>query len=350
VSSEFVDGLARVQQGIHEAAGWDQSVLLLVRPAAPEAAVVHVDDTGRVWGGATRAPAEIERLRRAAEAIRSDDENDITRLVAEFHAEELADKATVEQLMGSHVQAAGDRSDAAIALLMIRDRDADESLTARFKNSRTVFVAEPLGHTDALLVDAAGYAVEPLLETRGVKGPVTLAPPRPDRPQRTPGPSALTRFLRLELPELVRWIEPFDEWIAEQDAPIQVAAWTWARIADELQRLAEDDGNGAFDELLDALADDQDDYWPRMEGLDPKGNPIPDIVGAILGGIWDDIGREHDDRVPRLEELLNAALNAAMSINRASARWGSPTTHLLGTPRSWASCATTRPNPRPSSA
>src|SRR4051794_38726049 len=113
--TEFLDGVARLQQGIHQSGGWEHSLLLLVRPAVGEAGVVHVDQVCRVWVGSTRAAGQIERLRRAGGAITSSDEADITDLVAAFNPQG-AKRVDVRQLMGFHTESAGRGSDAAIAL------------------------------------------------------------------------------------------------------------------------------------------------------------------------------------------------------------------------------------------
>jgi hypothetical protein len=321
----FLDGLARVQQSIHQAGGWEHSLLLLVRPAVGEAGVVHVDEAHRVWVGSTRAVGQIERLRRAASAITSSDEADITELVAAFNPKG-AERVDVRQLMGFHAESAGRGSDAAIALFLVRDAGGEVSMTTKWQDGETTFVEEPLGYTDALIADAAGYAAEPWLDTRGTKGPLHLSPAHSDG-QRRRGPSALLRYLRVELPDEVPMIEPFDEWLAQQDAPVQVFAWTWARLATGLRSTPEaiDDGERADDfvALMDALAQDQRDYTPELDDVDAGANPIPDVVGAQLAGVWEDLtDAEDDEPVPRLNELINAALNAVQMFNRASPRWG----------------------------
>jgi hypothetical protein len=323
--TEFLDGLARLQQGIHEAGGWEHSLLLLVRPAVGEAGVVHVDQAQRVWVGSTSAVGHIERLRRAAGTITSSAEADITELVAAFEPEG-AKRVDVRQLMGFHAESAGRGSDAAIALFLVRDAEGEVSMTTKWQDGKTTFIEEPLGYTDALIAEAAGYAAEPWLETRGMKGPLHLSPARSDSRRRR-GPSALLRYLRVELPDEVTMIEPFDDWLAQQDAPVQVFAWTWARLATGLRStpdaIGDDERADDFLEFMDAVAQDQSDYMPEMDDVDPGGNPVPDVVGAQLGGIWKDLTDDEDDEpVPRLNELINAALSAVQMFNRASPRWG----------------------------
>ncbi len=123
-------------------------------------------------------------------------------------------------------------------------------------------------------------------------------------------------------------IEPFDDWLAQLDAPVQACAWAWARLAAGLRaapdQFREEDSAARFVDLMDALASDQADYLPDMEGQDPSGNPLPDIVGAQLGGIWEDLTEvdEGSAPTPRLEELINAAVGTAQMFSRASPRWG----------------------------
>lgn len=324
-STEFLDGLAKVQYGIHQSAQWEHSVLLLVRPSVGEAAVVHVDEAGRVWAGSTRVAGQIERLRRSAAAITSAEEEDISDLVAAFDPEPDA-RVDVRQLVGFHAQRAGQGSEAAIALFLVRDAGAQVSMTARWKGGETTFIEEPLGYTDALIADAGGYATEPWLDTRGVKGSLRLSRARSTGEHRR-GPSALLRYLRVELPEDVSMIEPFDDWLAQLDAPVQVCAWAWARLAAGLGAapdFLEEDVAARFVELMGVLASDQADYLPDMEGQDPSGNPLPDIVGAQLGGIWEDLAEadEGSAPTPRLEEFINAAVGTAQMFGRASPRWG----------------------------
>lgn len=324
-STEFLDGLARIQQGIHQAGEWEHSVLLLVRPSVGEAGVIHVDEAARVWVGSTRAARQIERLRRAADAITSADEEDVSDLVAAF--DPRGERVDVRQLMGFHAESAGQGSDAAVALLMVREASGQVSMSAKWQDGTTIFIEEPLGYTDALIADAAGYATEPWLDARGVKGPLRLSPARSDEDRRR-GPSALLRYLRVELPGDVPMIEPFDELLAQQAAPVQVFAWLWARVASGLKEtpkhFREDEQAEQFVELMDAMADDQDAYTPDMDERDQTGNPIPDIVSAHLGGIWEDLTSVDDGEAPapRLEELINAALSAVQMFNRASPRWG----------------------------
>ena len=323
--TEFLDGLARIQQGIHEAGEWEHSLLVLVRPAVGEAGVVHVDETKRVWAGSTRALGEIERLRRAAAGITSSDEEDVSELVAAF-TPEGAERVDVRQLMGFHAESAGRGSDAGVALFLVRDARGQVSMTAKWQNGTTTFIEEPLGYTDALIAEAAGYATQPWLDTRGMKGPLRLSPARSDDSRRR-GPSALLRYLRVELPDDVPMVEPFDGWLAQQDPPVQAFAWLWARVATSLQdipgHIADDDRVEAFVNLLDALADEQSDYMPDMDAVDQSGNPLPDLVGAQVGGIWEDLAVEADESpAPRLEELVNAALSAVQMFGRASPRWG----------------------------
>jgi len=324
-ATEFLDGLARIQQSIHSAGEWEHSVLLLVRPSMGEAGVVHVDEARRVWVGSTRAARQIERLRRAASAITSGDEENISDLVAAF-SPEGQERVDTRQLMGFHVESAGRGSDAAIAMFMVRDAAAQVSMTAKWEAGETTFVEEPLGYTDALIADAGAYATQPWLDTRGSKGPLRLSPPRADEDRRR-GPSALLRYLRVELPDDVPMIEPFDDWLAQQDAPVQVFAWVWARVASSLKDAPghlEDEGMAeGFVGLLDALADEQNEYLPDLDAVDQTGNPLPDVVGAQLGGIWEDVAVEADESpAPRLNELINAALSAVQMFGRASPRWG----------------------------
>ena len=325
-STEFLDGLAEVQRGIHRSAQWEHSMLLLVRASVGEAVVVHVDEAGRVWAGSTRAAGQIERLRRAAAAVTSADEEDVSELVAAFDPERH-ERVDVRQLIGFHAQTAGHGSDAAVALFLVRDAGAQVAMTARWQDGTTAFIEEPLGYTDALIADAGSYATEPWLDTRGAKGPLRLSPAR-SAEERRRGPSALLRYLRVELPEDVSMIEPFDDWLAQLDAPVQVCAWAWARLAVGLRTVPDHFREEAkatqFLDLMDTLANDQADYLPDMDSQDPSGNPVPDIVGAQLGGIWEDLieVEEGSAPTPRLEELINAAVNTAQMFSSASPRWG----------------------------
>lgn len=313
--TDFVEQTTALLAETHRLAGWEHSVLVLARPHAPELAVIHINERGVAWGGAVRNPSRVAHYEEMARTVTSDGEEDISSAVAEFEPES-GGRVPMDVLMGVQAAKAGEASDATTSLLLVRDLEEGRAVSARWDGRRTFFVNEPLGHTDALIAAFDELATEPLLGAAGQKPRLRLAPPPPSS-SAPGGPSAVMRYLRLEQPELVEWIEPFDDWLAAQPPAVQVGAWLWARLGAELDQAAE--WVPGADEVLDLMADDQEDYIDAGE-RDPQSNPLPDICAAMLGGVWEDIGKAEPE--PRLGELLNVAANAAIGINGMSRRWG----------------------------
>ena len=301
--STFLEEAAAAQHALHRSAAWDQSVLLVLQSGTPKATIVHVDATGSTWVGVTRERPAVHRLRRAAQAVGAPDQ----------HWQRSECHPLREQIV-AHAAEYGRISDAELALFVIRDEIGGRSSSARWAAGMTTFIDEPLGHTDALLADAAAYATDPALHTGRNKAQLRLPPDMEGIRGR--GPSALVRYLRLEVPELVRWIEPYDDQLTQQPASIQALIWPWVRIVATIDdAIVRSSDVAHLIDLLDHFAGHQEEYRPTASapGRD-RGSPGA-LIAGFVGGIWEDV-QNWDDAGSvqlRLTGLVDAAAKAADS-------------------------------------